>query len=443
MKSKVRKRLIEVGTKILQNARNELYLSMHFLDIALSQLEYEMSVQTFFVGTDGWKLYYSPRFLMERFEYNPVLINRAYLHMILHCIFQHMYQEEDLEEELWNLSCDIAVEYIMDGFDYKAVKKLMSDYRVECYEMLGEKLKVLTAEGIYKLLKDGIYSDQEIMKLGLEFLVDDHSFWKGKKKNEDEENQEQNQQPQPEQKFMMELWKNISEKTKTNLETFSKNIGSEAGGFLKALKIEQRPRYDYRSFLRKFAVLRESMQVDEETFDYIFYTYGLSLYKNMPLIEAMESKEVKKVEEFVIGIDTSGSCSGQLVQTFLSETVSILLESESFQKKVNIHIIQCDNQIQEDAVITSLEELNQYKENFHAKGYGGTDFRPVFTYVDRLIQEGRLKDLKGMIYFTDGFGTFPDRRPKYDVAFVFIRDDYTDALVPPWAMKLVLDSELK
>ena len=41
-----------------------------------------------------------------------------------------------------------------------------------------------------------------------------------------------------------------------------------------------------------------------------------SLYGNMPLIEPQESREVKKVEEFVIAIDTSMSCSGELVKHF-------------------------------------------------------------------------------------------------------------------------------
>ena len=38
------------------------------------------------------------------------------------------------------------------------------------------------------------------------------------------------------------------------------------------------------------------------------------MYGNMPLIEPQEWKEVQKVEEFVIVIDTSMSCSGELVK---------------------------------------------------------------------------------------------------------------------------------
>ena len=74
-------------------------------------------------------------------------------------------------------------------------------------------------------------------------------------------------------------------------------------------------------------------------------------------------------------------------------------------------------------------------------GHGGTDFRPVFTYVNKLLKEGEFTHLKGLIYFTDGFGAFPERKPEYDVAFVYIDDDYNNPFVPPWAIKLVLQSD--
>jgi len=97
-----------------------------------------------------------------------------------------------------------------------------------------------------------------------------------------------------------------------------------------------REKYDYESFLKKFAVLGEAMKINDDEFDYVFYTYGLKLFGNMPLIEPLEYKEVKRIREFVIAIDTSGSTSGKLVQTFLNKTWNILQSTESFFSKVNI-----------------------------------------------------------------------------------------------------------
>lgn len=443
-------KLIQLGTNILSASRNELYLSMRFLDLALSGLQYEMNLSSLYVGTDGEKILFNPRYLVQRYLCDRVLVNRAYLHMVLHCLFRHPFHLNQRDEELWHLACDIAVESIVDSLPGKAVRLVVSDQRNETYDMLRRELKVLSAEGIYRVLKEKNLSIQEFGKLQLEYWVDDHVFWEHKKdddQNQDNQNDEQNDDQQQEeeqsekQQQLEEKWTEIGEKTETNLETFSKDMGEEAGELLQYLKVENRERYDYRQFLQKFVTLKEDMQVDDDAFDFIFYTYGLNLYGNLPLIEALEYKEVKKVEELVIAIDTSESCEGETVKRFLEETYAILSSSESFFHKVNIHIIQCDAAVQLDKKITSAEELALFMEDFELRGSGGTDFRPVFQYVDRLIEEKAFQNLKGLIYFTDGYGTFPKRRPAYDAAFVFYHEDYTDVNVPPWAMKLILGKD--
>ena len=400
--------LIRIGTDILSASRNELYLSMRFLDLALSGLRYEMNLSSLYVGTDGEKILFNPRYLVQRYLSDRVLVNRAYLHMVLHCLFRHPFHLNHRDEELWHLACDIAVESIVDSLSVKAVRLVVSDKRNEMYDMLRRELKVLSAEGIYRVLEEKKLSLQEFGKLQLEFWVDDHVFWEHQKDDEDENN---------------------------------KDMGAEAGELLQYLKVENRERYDYRQFLQKFVTLKEDMRVDDDAFDFIFYTYGLQMYGNLPLIEALEYKEVKKVEELVIAIDTSESCEGETVKRFLEETYAILSSSESFFHKMNVHIIQCDAAVQMDKRITSKEELAQFMEDFELRGSGGTDFRPVFQYVDKLIAERAFQNLKGLIYFTDGYGTFPKRRPPYDAAFVFYHEDYTDVGVPPWAMKLILGKE--
>ena len=183
------------------------------------------------------------------------------------------------------------------------------------------------------------------------------------------------------------------------------------------------------------------MKVDMDSFDYIFYNYGMELYGNMPLIEPLETKEEQRVEDFVIVIDTSMSCKGELVRAFLDQTYAVLSESESFFRKLHIHIIQCDDRVQEDVVIRNHEEMEDYLQHFTVKGFGGTDFRPAFLYVQELLAKKTFTKLRGLIYFTDGYGTFPMKKPPYDTAFVFMKEDYRDVDVPPWAMKLILEKE--
>lgn len=240
---------------------------------------------------------------------------------------------------------------------------------------------------------------------------------------------------------MAAVWQSVSERMQVDLETFGKQRGLLPGAMTQNLAAVNREKYDYTAFLKKFAVRGETMRINDDEFDYIFYTYGLKLYKNMPLIEPLEYKEVKAIREFVIAIDTSGSTSGELVQKFVQKTYNILKSTESFFSKINVHIIQCDADIQEDKKSTCHEDFDEYLKAMQIRGLGGTDFRPVFEYVETLRQNREFTNLKGLIYFTDGYGAFPAKKPDYDTAFVFVDDEYNNPDVPPWAIKLVLQKD--
>ena len=236
-------------------------------------------------------------------------------------------------------------------------------------------------------------------------------------------------------------WEKISKQIEADLQTMSQQRGSGAGDMLANLELANRNRVNYSDFLRQFARLGEDMRINDDEFDYVYYMYGLSRYGNMPLVEPLEYKESNRVREFVIALDTSGSCSGDLVRRFVEHTFSILKSSEEFGSQVNIHVIQCDADIQKDTVITSVDDFTRYLEDFEVAGFGGTDFRPVFAYVDDLLRQGEFEDLRGLIYFTDGAGVYPDAPPDYDVAFVFVDESGEKRRVPPWAMRVVMDEE--
>ena len=417
-----------VSRQILLVSRNELYLKMRFLDVALSSFAFVMDENIGTIGTDGLAIYYQPQYLGGLFRENRILVNRVYLHMVLHGIFRHMIRRNGRDQRYYDLACEIAVESIIDEMQHRCVLKSRSWLRRETYRKMKERMKVLTADKIYTALLAMNLSDRELLKLEMEFMVDDHRYWP------DEEDKKKQQQ-------IENQWQNISEQMETDMDTFSKESSEQSGTLIDHVKVENRERFDYRQFLRKFSVLKEEMTVDQDSFDYVFYSYGLELYGNMPLIEPQEWKEVQKIEEFVIVIDTSMSCSGELVRKFLEQTYAVLSENDSFFRKVNIHIIQCDDQVQTDQVIKSEEELVKYMEDLELRGEGGTDIRPAYEYVEKLRKEHAFTQLKGLLYFTDGQGIYPNKRPSYEVAFVFLKEDYEDAQVPPWAMKLILEEE--
>ena len=164
-------------------------------------------------------------------------------------------------------------------------------------------------------------------------------------------------------------------------------------------------------------------------------------YGNLPLIEPLEYKEAHKVKEFVIAIDTSASCRGPVVRGFLQKTYSILKGSESFFHKINVHILQCDNEVRSDTKITNDEDFEKFMHYGKLTGFGATDFRPVFRYIEELKGRGEFENLKGLIYFTDGYGIYPEKMPDYDVIFAFLNEDEQRAPVPPWSIKVVLESD--
>ena len=234
-------------------------------------------------------------------------------------------------------------------------------------------------------------------------------------------------------------WDKIARQTR--MEKESRGDETEDGEEILAVQLKaEKSRQSYADFLRKFSVLREELHADPDEFDLNYYTYGLRLYGNMPLIEPVESREVKKIQEFVIVVDTSYSTSGELIHNFLKETYTILTEQNSFFAKSRIRIIQCDDQVRMDEEVKNSRELEQLLNRFTVIGGGGTDFRPAFAYVNELLEQGVLKNLGGLLYFTDGKGIYPKKRPEYKTAFLFL-DDYDESAVPPWAMRLRVEQE--
>ena len=455
-----------LAREVLDLARSTLLVHLRFLDLALSRFTPVSYPGT--LATDGQKLFYDVYYLLNAYRQEQNRPVRDYLHMVLHCVFHHLFTGPGIDRRCWDLACDIAVEAAIRDLDLPCAACRRDRAQEETLAALAEQVHPLTAEKLYRHLLDQNLRPDQIAQLRQPFLADDHRAWYLPVKGGSSAGGE-GQEPPPEggipardkqgrggssarrkqdppsgteeRKELEKAWKEISRRIQVDLETASRRHGLDAGSLVQSLRPVTREHYDYADFLRRYMSLGEVVQVNNDEFDYIFYTYGLSLYGNMPLVEPLEYKEVRRIREFVVAIDTSGSVSGDLVQRFVTKTYNILRQQENFFTKINLHIIQCDAQIQEDVHITSQRDFEDYLAHMELHGFGGTDFRPVFQYVDQLIRDGAFTNLRGMIYFTDGAGIFPERKPDYDAAFVFVGDEGLDPDVPVWAIKLVLQSE--
>lgn len=431
-----------LAREVLLLSRNTLLVNLRFLDAALSQFVLTPAPLPF--ATDGQKLYYDPRHVLLRYKEEKEQAVRDYLHLVMHCVFRHMYIHSLVGKSLWDLACDIAVEEVINGLGLPSTAAKRQEQQTAELNRLRKEVKQLNAEKLYRYFL--YHPPQDPERLRELFRGDDHTPWYPQPKlqvvaGDGENNLSGGNSFGSLSAAAEQVWTDISARMQMDLETFSKLQGDRAGALTQNLRAVNREKYDYTAFLKKFAVRGEVMRLDPDEFDYVYYTYGLKLYRNMPLIEPLEYREVKRIREFVIAIDTSGSTSGELVQMFVQKTYHVLKSTESFFSKINLRIIQCDADIQEDVKITSQEEFDAYIKTMTIKGLGGTDFRPVFAYVDQLRRRREFQHLKGLIYFTDGYGTFPEKKPDYDAAFVFVEEEYNTPDVPPWAIKLVLQKD--
>ena len=487
------RRIEELSTEILNFSRNELLVSFRFLDLAICKLNYKRA-ELDLIGTDGKYLYYNPKYVFNLYKVGSEELNHVFLHTIFHCVFYHPFiDSQKIQSEIWDLACDVAVEGIISELKMKQLEHSKQSIIDKEINSLTKVMGKLTAEKLYKYLQT--VNINEFIRLKKLFSFDQHPWYQEDNQNDNQnnsdnqtddnedsgnsesknqtnqtdENEDSNdseannqsnqtnneqedvsnsQNPSSNQndesssnavdKELEDEWKEIGERVKVDIETSSMEWGNKSSNLVQNIKEANREKYDYSEFLKKFAVFGEEMIINDDEFDYIFYTYGLQLYKNVPLVEPLEYKDVKKVKEFVIAIDTSGSVQGELVNSFITKTYNVLSQEANFFTKINIHIVQCDDEIKKIDKITNKEEFKKVMQNFELRGFGGTDFRPVFNYVDDLINKNKFENLKGLIYFTDGYGTFPDKKPSYETAFVFIDDSYEQPEIPVWAIKLVL-----
>ena len=75
----------QIAIQIIKYSRNELLVSLRFMDLALCKLIYRAE-DVKRLETDGKYLYFNPRHIFNLYETGNNELNHSHLHSVFHCI---------------------------------------------------------------------------------------------------------------------------------------------------------------------------------------------------------------------------------------------------------------------------------------------------------------------------------------------------------------------
>ncbi|CEP35105.1 Putative uncharacterized protein [Halomonas sp. R57-5] len=195
--------------------------------------------------------------------------------------------------------------------------------------------------------------------------------------------------------------------------------GSIPAGLELIVKNITKPRVDWRTALHDFFLHRSGCQLTWSRINRRYLAHGLYLPGRQG-----------KALSLMLAIDTSGSTQRQLPM-FIAELQALLTSVEH----VEIHLIECDADIQRERVINHVQELQEIGsdngDGLTLRGGGGTDFRPVFERANDVMPEC-------LLFFTDGYGRLPDITSSLPLLWVITEDGKVPA---PWGQAVRLKSE--
>ena len=318
------------------------------------------------MAVDGFYIYINPEFCESLNKEELVFV---LAHEVMHCVLGHMDRRGVRDKTIWNYASDYATNLKLVEFGLKMPK----------VGLIDQKYSGLTTEEIYEdLLKENKEKSKE------------HQ-WDLHLEEGDSEGREirAKEFPSPEERkrFRISILNEIGSKLKGNA---SAKLEAE----LKMAKGEEVPWHILLA--RFFSGLRKDN------------------YRLMPPNKKhiwrdiyLPSVGTPGPSHIVVAIDTSGSMSNETLKRVLGEIDSL----RSFTQ-CKLTLIQCD------AEVNKVEEFEEYEptnfERYKIIGRGGTNFIPVFEYINKKQNEESYH-FDTLVFVTDGFGDFPKNEPEYPV----------------------------
>lgn len=375
-------------SKITQNkritkGRIKLLLTQPFFGMLITKMGAVERADIDTMATDGTNLYFSPAFV-ERISEPEVL--GVLCHEVLHVAYCHHLRRGKRDPRLWNIACDYAINLIVVGAGMSLPKGAL----------LSDDFKGMSAETIYDLLKkEQDKRDVDGNQPGGQGggRIPDGDDWEvgGVLDKLDAEG------------------KALSDEQRTaEIRQTEINVSEAAAAALAQGKLPS----ELRRLINDIA--KGTVRWDEELkriFASTFsadYTWSRPNRRHIGRGTYLPSMVREGVGEVVIGVDTSGSITGNVLDAFWS-VVDDVIEQASPER---VHIVWCDARVQHVQTFERGESLKP-----EARGGGGTDFRPVFNWVEEQGLEPQA-----LIYITDMYGYFPDEAPDYPTIWVKTTD---------------------
>jgi len=305
---------------------------------------------------------------------NSLYYNRAYIDSLdvaqtqfalsreaLHCALLHYYRRGNRDPVLWQTACDHAINSLLidDGLTPTPDTVFVAEFRG------------MTAEEIYPLLEDREMRQQSLSRDG----------------GQDTRRRPAAQALTPaEQEMLAAKWR----QRLASAAQMALQAGKLSAEMARAVDFLLQPKLPWRSLLAQHLSARART-------DYS-YTRPSSRRGDPAVFPGLRGEEI----DLVVAVDTSGSIREQEIEQFFAEINAI-----KGQIRARITLLCCDAEIGAEFPMW-FEAWEDFRVEPRLSGGGGTDFRPVFRWIER--QDMRPEAL---IYFTDACGDFPEQAPGY------------------------------
>lgn len=374
--------------------------------------------------TDGVKLYYHPKSVVQDYLIQRKRVMLQLFHILVHGLLGHYAKRQGQEEALFDAVADIKAAGLTRCLSSSWLPKLPE----KTWELLNWA-QDKSLEACY--LTPHTWTEVvEVRNRAQPLRVDDHSAWFRRRDGG---------QDNGGTALAASLWTVAAQQVAANMARRAQ-WGHVAGEISAVYRNTQASSVSYREFLQRFACNRERQMVDPDSINRIWYHVGLEQTGDIPFVEPEELMEDAEIIRLAVALDTSGSCCGEVMGGFLQELLAILRDSG--RRRLSITLIQCDTEIQSVRTLSCDDSAAELMEIFQMEGGGGTDFCPVFAYLNQRQKEGAEEPIQGLLFLSDGCGEFPATPPPYPVAFLFPREPQLDVWmlecdnIPAWVTKV-------